>query len=187
MGYRDYLAGLLRPLGVYDLSQESFSGAELAALGAALDAAQAQLETVLREALLETAQGLGLERYEALLTHRPPTQTAAQRRAALEALLRMNGTSAAALNAALAGCGVRARVDETQTAGVLQVSFPEQMGIPARIGEIQALVEDILPCHLAAAYFYRYLLWGDTQMLGITWGHVDGMTWEELTVYDIYA
>ena len=36
MGYSDYLRTLLRPLGVYDLSEGSLSGSELDALGSCI-------------------------------------------------------------------------------------------------------------------------------------------------------
>ena len=37
MGYCDYLKNLLRPLGIYDLSDGSLSASELEALGRGLD------------------------------------------------------------------------------------------------------------------------------------------------------
>lgn len=37
MAYAEYLRSLLRPLGVYELSPTSYSGAQLEALGAGLD------------------------------------------------------------------------------------------------------------------------------------------------------
>ena len=43
MGYCDYLKNLLRPLGIYDLSDGSLSASELEALGRGLDGAEAAI------------------------------------------------------------------------------------------------------------------------------------------------
>lgn len=42
--YEVFLRELLEPLGIYDLSEESVSGAEIFALGAGLDTVSQQLE-----------------------------------------------------------------------------------------------------------------------------------------------
>ena len=54
--YQQYLCRLLEPLGIYELSENSISGAELAALGESLDELEAQLELAEQEALTATAQ-----------------------------------------------------------------------------------------------------------------------------------
>ena len=54
--YEVFLRELLEPLGIYDLSEESVSGAEIFALGAGLDTVSQQLERTEREALTATAQ-----------------------------------------------------------------------------------------------------------------------------------
>ena len=64
--YEVFLRELLEPLGIYDLSEESVSGAEIFALGAGLDTVSQQLERTEREALTATAQEEGLTRREAL-------------------------------------------------------------------------------------------------------------------------
>ena len=59
MSYADYLKGLLRPLGVYDL-EAPFNGGELEVQGAALDRVEQALEQVRREGDLTTAESWGL-------------------------------------------------------------------------------------------------------------------------------
>ena len=112
--YEDYLKALLRPLGVYDLRSGTLNGAELSALGAGLDEVDGQLELVEREALTATAEGEGLRRREALFRRRPAASTAEERRAAIAALLRIDGDSLtpAAINDTLRaaeGCGCCSR------------------------------------------------------------------------------
>lgn len=91
--YEQYLRALLAPLGVYDLTDGSVSGAELYALGGALDAAGGRLDSVERESLTATAEGEGLLRRETLFARRPAAVTAEERRAAIAALLQIDGDS----------------------------------------------------------------------------------------------
>ena len=70
MGYCDYLKNLLRPLGIYDLSDRSLSASELEALGHGLDGAEAAIDYAERESALSTAEGEGLDRREAALATR---------------------------------------------------------------------------------------------------------------------
>ena len=69
--FEDYLASLLRPLGVYDLRPGTVNRGELAAYGARLDGAQGELDHTAREMNLTTAEDFGLERVEQLLPYRP--------------------------------------------------------------------------------------------------------------------
>ncbi len=78
--YEAYLRQLLSPLGVYDLGDGSVNGAELYALGEALDRTARRLETVERESVAATAEEEGLDRREALFARRPAAVTAQARR-----------------------------------------------------------------------------------------------------------
>ena len=59
MGYSSYLKELLRPLGLYDLSDGAINVGELEAAGGVMDLLDLQLEDIQREMLLTTAEGLG--------------------------------------------------------------------------------------------------------------------------------
>ena len=60
--YEAYLRQLLSPLGIYNLDGGSVNGAELYALGRALDRTGQRLETVERESVTATAEDEGLRR-----------------------------------------------------------------------------------------------------------------------------
>lgn len=184
MGYADYLNGLLRPLGVYDLENGVFCTAELEGEGAALDGGGAELDRVAREMNLCTAEDSGLEAVEALLPYRPVTESTQRRRAALAALLRISGDSFTleAINDNLAGCGLNALAAETGTPNCVQVSFPEVPGIPDGYEEMKRIIEDILPCHLEIEYVFWYVTWEMLETRFGTWETLGegGYTWEEL-------
>lgn len=179
--YREYLCRLLRPLGVYDLTESSVSGAELCALGEGLDEVSTVLELVEREALTATAQDEGLDRREQLFARRPAAVTAEQRRAAIAALMQIDGDSLtpSAINKAISGCGIRAQAVEMDP-GHLRVIFPETAGIPEEFSQIQKIILDILPCHLEVEFYFRYLTWEECEKTEMTWDQVEsaGHTWD---------
>lgn len=179
--YEQYLWNLLAPLGVYGLRAGTIHGAELYALGTVLDGVSDHLETVEREALTATAEGEGLSRREALFARRPAAVTPEERRAAIAALLQIDGDSLtpAKINQTIRGCGIRAKALE-MGGGNLRVIFPEVPGIPAEFEQIRNIILDILPCHLAVEFYFRYLTWEECERAGYTWAAVEAAehTWE---------
>ena len=177
--YEQYLIRLLAPLGLYDL-RAPHNGGELAALGGELDSVSGLVELVERESLLATAESEGLDRREVLFAHKPAAVTQEDRREAIAALLRISedGLTPEAINDTLTGCGIRAKAEET--AEGLRVIFPKTAGIPADFEQIQSIILDILPCHLAVEFYFRYLTWAECEAAEYTWSSVEaaGHTWE---------
>jgi len=179
--YENFLRALLEPLGVYDLREGALNAAELGALGAALDAVQERLETVEREALTATAEDEGLRRRESLFSRRGAAVEPEARRAAIAALLQIDGDSLTpdALNRAVSGCGIRAEVRELG-GGKLRVLFPEVVGVPEDFPRIRQIVLEILPCHLETEFYFRYQTWEECCLTGYTWELLEAAkhTWE---------
>ncbi len=173
MSYENYLVELLRPLGVYDLREDTVNRGELAAYGGALDGVGTELDDTAREMSLATAEGFGLERIEELLPYRPVCETTRQRQRALAALLRISGDSftPAAVNDTLTGCGLNAAAEETGKPGYVRVRFPEVAGIPEGFEQMKAIIEEILPCHLDIEYKFWYNTWAMVRERHPTWRH----------------
>ena len=182
MSYTQYLKELLRPLGVYDL-EAPFNAGELEGAGAALDGVDDALEEDLRESGLTTAESWGLERTAGLFARRPVAENPRALAAALAALLRIGDDSftLAAINDPIAGCGIAARVEETGV-GTVTVSFPGVVGVPAGFGQMERIIGDILPVHLAIRYFFRYLTWAELEETFSCWQDIEdrGLTWDSL-------
>ena len=174
------LRGLLLPLGVYDLSAP-FNGAELDSAGTVLDRVEERLEEIAREALAVTAEDWGLERIASLLARRPAADNAGDMGAALAALLRIGGDSftLAAVNDTIAGCGIPARVEEIGV-GRVKVSFPGTRGIPGEFDRLRPIIEDILPAHLEAEYFFVFLFWDDLEERFPRWSDLEGLAWDRM-------
>ncbi len=179
--YEKYLRQLLAPLGVYDMGRDSIGGAELHAMGRLFDAVVNRLELAERESLTATAEDEGLRRREALFLRRPAAHTPAERRAAIAALLQIDGDSLtpSAINRTLQGCGVRARALELGN-GRLRVVFPDVGGVPAEFERISAIILKILPCHLEPEFYFRYLTWAECERAAYTWAAVEmaGYDWD---------
>lgn len=179
--YEQYLRNLLAPLGIYDLRANSINSAELYALGTVLDLVDGRIVHAEREALTATAEDEGLSRREALFARRPAAVTPEERRAAIAALLQINGDSLTPgeINRTIRGCGIRAKALELG-GGKLRVIFPEVAGVPAEFEQIQKIILDILPCHLGVEFYFRYLTWAECEQAGFTWAAVEaaGHTWE---------
>lgn len=182
MGYEQYLADLLAPLGVY--KKGGINGGELSAQGGQLDDIFAALTHAEREMLVETAEDTGLEAVERLLAHRPAAPDLQHRRAALAALLRVGGDSFTlkAINDNLKGCGLNAVAAEAKTPQTVEVRFPDVAGIPDGFPELQAIIEEILPCHLGIRYIYWYLTWEQLEKKIPSWAALEAkkLTWEQL-------
>ena len=183
--YEEYLRALLAPLGVYDLGEGTINGAELHALGEGLDGISRKLENVERESLTATAEGEGLTRRETLFARRNAAVTAEARRAAIAALLQIDGDSLtpADINKTMRGCGIKARAEELGD-GKLRIIFPEVAGVPEEFEQIRSIILDILPCHLETEFFFRYLTWEECHRVGFTWQMVEEAehTWESFQV-----
>jgi len=177
--YEEYLKTLLAPLGVYRLDRESLSGAELYALGKGLDFVSDRLNMAERESLTATAEGEGLRRREALFLRRPASTTLKERRAAIAALLQIDGDSLTpgAIDRTIQGCGIRAKAIEIGTNKV-RVVFPETAGVPLEFEQIRKIVMDILPCHLEVEFYFRYLSWKECLQAGYTWEFVEAQGYD---------
>lgn len=172
--YEEYLRALLAPLGVYRLDRDSLSGAELYALGKGLDSLAERLDNVEREGVTATAEGEGLRRREALFLRRPAATTPEERRAAIAALLQIDGDSLTpeAIDRTIRGCGIRAQAIELGTNRV-RVIFPEVVGVPPEFDQIEKIVMDILPCHLGVEFYFRFLTWEECEGAEYTWAFVE--------------
>ena len=185
-GYGSYLKALLRPLGIYDLSEGTYNGSELEAAGAALDVVAAALEMWERESITATAEGEGLDRRAALFALRGVDAGVALRRAALIALETVGGDSFTleAVSAAIQGCGIAAQVKELPEWGHVRVIFPHTAGVPERFEQIRQVIDELIPCHLETEYYFRYLTWEECEGQSFTWQNVEAAlhTWDSFVL-----
>lgn len=186
MGYGEHLKSLLRPLQLYDLD-DIIGSAELNAMGSAMDELYMRLSELERENILSTAQDWGLKRYEDILPYHPVSSSLKERRAAIMAMLRIDGSSFTlpAIQDTIAACGIAVKVEESTEFQTVRISFPGVMGKPKDYEAIQSRIEQILPCHLEVVYLLKYLTWMDLENYQMTWQEIENaaFTWDGLEIY----
>lgn len=65
------------------------------------------------------------------------------------------------------------------------VKFTSKTGVPYNLSDIQEMMEEIKPAHLAVEYIFTYRLWQDVlDELG-TWQTVNTYTWQEVLTFEI--
>lgn len=64
------------------------------------------------------------------------------------------------------------------------VKFTSRTGIPYNISDIQAMVEELKPAHLAVEYIFTYRLWEDVIDTLQNWTTVKTYTWDEVMVFE---
>lgn len=150
MAYYDYLQRMLSPLGVYDLGENSLSGAVLASLGEALDEVCSFVAAGLQDAFPQRAGEEALSRWEGIGPVHPKPDTLARRQKALTFLLSRKGVSCSAVDAqqALAVCGIPAVVDESSNAPKITFLLSTGGLSQSQKADLNLLLRGIVPAHL---------------------------------------
>lgn len=186
MGYFEHLKEILMPLRLYDLDI-GVGRAELAALGREMDRQDSMQETLELEMIPATASSYGLMAYEEIMPFVPVCDSTEERRAAIAALLRIDGGgfTQEALSSAVAGCGIGALVEESQIPETLTVTIVNSRGVPEDFAELKSRIEQILPCHLDVVYKFIYSTWNELMGLLTDWSELEAakLSWRELEIY----
>jgi len=65
------------------------------------------------------------------------------------------------------------------------VKFTSRTGVPYNINDIQNIIEEIKPAHLAVEYIFTYRLWQDIIDSLQNWTTVKSYTWEYLLAFEV--
>lgn len=177
--------GLL-PLGVYPLRETDAVWRELCAYAAALDAVNEMLDELLRESVVETAEGFGLEMLE-LISGAPRKElTLAQRREMLIARLSLTfgDFTLPGTQRALSALGLSARIFEYPRQMALHIVCSGTYTKTQRkwiAGQAQAL----LPAHLDLIMDFRTLDWAAIDRKNLTFSYMDtkNLSWKAIEAY----
>lgn len=155
MSYGADLRRMLAPLGVY--SEGGYCGGAAEALGVELDQAEDSFAGILLDLFPETAGQRGLGMMESLFPM-IPAETEEARKSALRTLLQVGVASftRSELQAILAGCGINVTLTE-QSGMTLLVTLGERLTMEQDPVFLMWVLEQVLPCHLAATCVYNYL------------------------------
>ncbi len=178
---------MLSPLGIYNL-EEGLGAEEIKAIGKQLDEVFEALEELERESVPARAMSYGLTNYEELMPSTPAYITTEDENRALLALLRIRGGcfTLETLQDTLSGCGILARIAESGTALIANVSFPENRGIPDGFDKLKKRIEEIIPCHLGVEYLFIYSMWQELMTSLPSWAVIEAsvQSWREFEIYE---
>lgn len=69
-------------------------------------------------------------------------------------------------------------INRTNEAGVFEIKFIDEVGVPDNIEGLKKAINKVIPAHLKFSYHYQYNLW---EKIGeYTWEDVEEVTWNEL-------
>lgn len=149
MSYTDYLLRLLAPLGIYDLREDSVSGAVAAAFGEALEEVWTLLQRNLADAFPQRAEGEALSRWERLLRLPYRAASAAGRQAVVTYLLSRPEVDcfASSILGALAVCGLEGTVDLVTDAPRIAVTLSPHDLTEQELALAQQFAARFAPAH----------------------------------------
>ena len=153
MEYYEFLRGLLLPLGVYDMSDGTYSMAELRVLGEQLDAVCAEIQSLESECFMTLSQTYGLDAYRKILP-KSAAETSEEKQNAIIAMLSTNdlASTVSRIDGLLAGCGTGVELRETGEPFQIAVRFTDESITPEKTAIAKAWLDRFLPCHLEIIY-----------------------------------
>ena len=106
-----------------------------------------------------------------------------ERRSLIKAKRRGAGVVTAALiqNVINSYSGGDVQITEDMANYTIKIKFVSNLGTPTNMPDIQSVLRDIVPAHLAISYEYKYPLWSDWNASGKTWTDITtaNKTWTQ--------
>lgn len=174
----------LAPLGIYDLSDNTNIKNELQAYGYALNVHRQNMEELLRESFISTAESYGLENREKVIGDTKSSYSTEKRREMLT--LRKGFNENDFTKASL--------IKFLQSLGVTSYSFTEQPGaqsVSVCIGGsypdseakwIENQIREFLPAHLNIFVYHGGKTWNQRQLMNKTFAELDAenLSWARI-------
>ena len=109
------------------------------------------------------------------------------RRGRVLSKLRGTGTVTKSMMKNVAASFVNGKIEiiEYPSEYAFAVKFNSKTGIPYNLSDIQAMIEEIKPAHLAVDYIFTYRLWQDIKDELEIWNTVKTYTWEFLLTFEV--
>lgn len=181
---RDYKTEMIKSLPLYERKSGVFNEI-INANDREFRNVEQQLEVVERNMFVDTAvesltiyeRDLGIEPLNLLSYKQRREQITSRNRAVFD-----QTTEETIKSVASAYSNGDAEVNPTDVVGVYEIKFIGAKGIPDNIEGLQKAIDIIVPAHLEFTYTYTYNPWEFIK--DMTWGGVNGMTWNELRTWN---
>jgi hypothetical protein len=109
-----------------------------------------------------------------------PSKPDSERRSVIKSKMRGTGKVDAALIKLVADSYSYGNVTVSFD-GTIKITFVSLHGVPENLGDIEKAISDIIPAHLAFAFFFTYMTWSSLDEHGFTWGSLSALnyTWDQ--------
>ena len=109
------------------------------------------------------------------------------RRSRVLSRLRGTGTVTKTMIKNVAASFVNGEIEITEYPSqyLFSVAFTSKQGIPYNLTDIQNMIEEIKPAHLAVKYIFTYRLWQDVKNELANWSEVQTYSWEGLLTFQV--
>lgn len=186
--YQNMINDLL-PIAFYSLNVGDLVCKELQSYSDQIDGVSDEIETVLRECFLSTAEDIGLSSYEELVGAERIELTLEERRDMVKKLLLLdeNDFTYAGVMRFFDSLGFECTITEYPQYFDLLIEPVHGGYSETEKAYIRKRAEEFLPCHLTFTIEFRQADWNSYDALENTFDDWDalGMDWDELDRYDI--
>ncbi len=174
----------LSPLGVYNLSEGSIVYAELAAFSAGLDILRENLDMLLKESFIATAEDLGIEIPERLVGNLRDDLPLSKRREMLSGRLSLNVTdfTPEGFEKMMKLLGISGEIEEYPHTQRIVLNLSEEDYTEAQREWIVSQAKALLPAHLVSDVVFSGFDWRESDSLANTFAQIDGKgyIWNEI-------
>lgn len=173
----------LKPLSIYNLSDDTLIMAELAAYAQELDRLYDLLAELEKECFIKTATDYGLSLRERSYTSPRADLTYDDRRKML--LYRMSITSndfnKESIERALLAAGINGYIIESPNELKIEINALELFDTMVTESEAMLAAEQFLPAHLTCIFDFRQCQWVQLDAQELTWEEIDAkdLTWAD--------
>ena len=177
MSVLEQMKQMLSPLGIYSLNDSSLIMCELKVYATQLEKLHENLNTLLKECFIRTAEDYGIEKLEELFGNSRPDLTKDERKALISRYTTLNNTdfSQQSIKGQLKLSG--ACDNFTQDCKNEQISFPELIALSdiVEVARQLNILEDIVPAHLSIDVGITARSWDEWDSLDLIFGNLDRM------------
>lgn len=166
----------------YSFREGTVNFAEISAVGAGLDLVFREIDTLLREGFLCTAQSYGLSKVEETFGKERSDLPNTTRREMLVArsLLNCNDFTREGVKRILAALGATGRLGESATTGSLVIYIGDRGFTEGEKSFIRSQLSVLLPAHITPEIFFSSMNWQSIEERNVTFSSIEAKnyTWE---------
>lgn len=178
----------LRPLGFYNLNNDSLIHAELSAYAVALDTIEAQLAEIEKEKFICTAEDYGLNTRERIFGTEQSDKDTQTRRDILLYRYAINSENfnEKSIKKAMKNAGIIGYIIEAPQKNTIYINCIELENSKADKNSIKSVVEEFLPAHLECIFDFRKLQWNLIDNKDYTFETIDNknLTWNDIDNFE---